>query len=172
MSLYIRWPKYWSFSFSISPSNKCSGLIFFRIDWFDLLAVQGAFRSPPTPQFESISSLTFSFLYGLNLTSIYDYWKSHRLLDLCWQSDVSALFYNKLLTALPSQDCWEGEPSWEELCGLPSVGPHRQAAQQRSGLCSPGCRVCGAQTEAHFFEMCLQGHHELDLSLGNSRHTR
>ena len=43
--LPIRWPKYWSFSFSISPSNKYSGLIFFRIDWFDLLAVQGTLKS-------------------------------------------------------------------------------------------------------------------------------
>ena len=43
--LHIRWPKYWSFSFSISPSNECSGPISFRIDWFDLLAVQGTFKS-------------------------------------------------------------------------------------------------------------------------------
>ena len=43
--LCIRWPKYWSFSFSISPSNEYSGLIFFRMDWFDLLAVQGTLKS-------------------------------------------------------------------------------------------------------------------------------
>ena len=43
--LHIRWPKYWSFSFSISPSNEYSGLISFRIDWFDLLVVQGTLRS-------------------------------------------------------------------------------------------------------------------------------
>ena len=43
--LCIRWPKYWSFSFSISPSNEYSGLISFKIDWFDLLAVQGTFKS-------------------------------------------------------------------------------------------------------------------------------
>ena len=43
--LCIRWPKYWSFSFSISPSNEYSGLISFRIDWFDLLAVQGTLKS-------------------------------------------------------------------------------------------------------------------------------
>ena len=45
LALCIRWPKYWSFSFSISPSNEYSGLIFFRIDWFDFLAVQGTLRS-------------------------------------------------------------------------------------------------------------------------------
>ena len=45
LALLIRWPKYWSFSFSISPSNEYSGLISFRIDWFDLLAVQRTFKS-------------------------------------------------------------------------------------------------------------------------------
>ena len=45
LTLHIRWPKYWSFSFSTSPSNEYSGLISFRIDWFDLLAVQGTLRS-------------------------------------------------------------------------------------------------------------------------------
>jgi len=45
LSLHIKWPKYWSFSFSISPSNKYSGLISFRIDWFDLLALQGTLKS-------------------------------------------------------------------------------------------------------------------------------
>ena len=45
LALYIRWPKYWSFTFSISPSNEYSGLIAFRIDWFDLLEVQGTLKS-------------------------------------------------------------------------------------------------------------------------------
>ena len=45
MALHIRWPKYWSFSFSISPSNEYSGLISFRIEWFDLLTVQESFKS-------------------------------------------------------------------------------------------------------------------------------
>ena len=73
----IRWPKYWSFSFSISPSNEYSGLISFRIDWFDLLAVQGTLKSSPTPQFKSIKSSELSFLYCPTLTSIHDYWKNH-----------------------------------------------------------------------------------------------
>ena len=60
--LCIRWPKYWSFSFSISPSNEYSGLISFRMDWLDLLAVQGSQESSPTPQFKSISSSVLSFL--------------------------------------------------------------------------------------------------------------
>ena len=58
--LCIRWPKYWSFSFSISPSNDYSGLISFRMDWFDL-AVQGTQDSSPTPQFKSINSSVLSF---------------------------------------------------------------------------------------------------------------
>ena len=55
--LHIRWPKYWSFSFSIGPSNEYSRLIFFRFDWFDLFAVQGTLQESPIPQFKSISSL-------------------------------------------------------------------------------------------------------------------
>ena len=77
LALHIRWPKYWSFNFSISPSSEYSGLIFCRIDWFDLLAVLGTLKSSPTPQFESINSLTLSFLHSPTLTSIHDYWKNH-----------------------------------------------------------------------------------------------
>ena len=78
-ALYIRWPKYWSFSFSISPSNEYSGLISFKIDCFDLLAVQGTQESSPTPQFKSINSLVLSFLHSPSLTSIHDHWKNHSL---------------------------------------------------------------------------------------------
>ena len=67
--LCIRWPEYWSFSFSISSSNEYSGLISFRMDWMDLLAVQGTLKSSPTPQFKSINSLVLSFLYSPTLTS-------------------------------------------------------------------------------------------------------
>ena len=66
----IRWPKDWSFSFSISPSNEYSGLISFRMDWLDLL---------------SINSSLLSILYGPTLTSVHDYWKNHRFdyMDFC-----------------------------------------------------------------------------------------
>ena len=74
--LRIRWPKDWSFSFNISPSNKYSGLISFRIDWLDLLAVDSQ-ESSPTPQFKSINSSVLSFLYSPTLTSIHDHWKNH-----------------------------------------------------------------------------------------------
>ena len=87
--LHIRWPKYWSFS--ISPSNEYSGLISFRIEWFELLAVQGTQGSASEPQFESINSLVLSLLYGPTLTSVHDYWKKHTFdyMDLCQQSDIS-----------------------------------------------------------------------------------
>ena len=75
--LCIRWPKYWSFSFSISPFNEHSGLISFRMDWLGLLAVQGNLKSSPTPQLKSINSSVLSFFYGPALTSIHDYWKNH-----------------------------------------------------------------------------------------------
>ena len=76
--LCIRWSKYWSFSFSISPSSELSGLISIRMDWLDLLAVQGTLRvSFPTPWLKSINSLAPNFLYGPTLTSIHDYWKNH-----------------------------------------------------------------------------------------------
>ena len=92
-TLHIRWPKYWSFSFSISPSSEHPGLISFRMDWLDLLAVQGTLKeSSPTPQFKSINFLALTFLHSPTLTSIHDYWKNHSLdqNDLCWQSNVSA----------------------------------------------------------------------------------
>ena len=90
-ALRIRWPKYWTFSFNISPSNEYSGLISFRMDWLDFLVVQGTLKSSPTPQFKSIN-FVLSFLYSPILTSIHDYSKNHSLdeMDFCWQSSVSA----------------------------------------------------------------------------------
>ena len=72
LALCIRWPKYWSFS--ISSSNAYSGLISFRIDWLDLLAVQGTLKNLlPTPQSKSINYSGLSLFYGPTLTSIHDY---------------------------------------------------------------------------------------------------
>ena len=75
--LCIRWRKYCSLGFSISPSKEYSGLIYFRIKRFDLLSVQGSQESSPTLQFKSIISLALSFLCGPTLISTHDYWKSH-----------------------------------------------------------------------------------------------
>ena len=75
--LCIRWPKYWSFSFSISPSNECSGLISFGIDW-SLCSPRDSQESSPTPQFKSINSFTQLSLES-NSHIIHDYWKKHSL---------------------------------------------------------------------------------------------
>ena len=75
--LRIRWPKYWSFNFSISPSKEYSVLISFRINWFDLLADWDSQEFSPAPQLESINSSALSLLYGPTLTSVHDYWKNH-----------------------------------------------------------------------------------------------
>ena len=77
--LHNRWLKYWSFSFNISPSKEYSGLISFRMDWLDILEVQGTLKSLFIPQFKSINSSALSFLYSPTLTSIHDYWKNHSL---------------------------------------------------------------------------------------------
>ena len=76
-ALCIRRPKYWSFSFSTSPSNEYSRLISFRIDWFHLLQSEELLRSSPALQFKSISYLALILLYAPTLTSIYNYWKNH-----------------------------------------------------------------------------------------------
>ena len=78
-TLCMRWPKYWSFSFSIIPSKEHPGLISFRMDWLDLLAVQGTPESSPTPQFKSLNSSALSLLHSPTLTSIDDHRKNHSL---------------------------------------------------------------------------------------------
>ena len=98
-AIWIRWPKYWQFSFSINDYwlmtiEDYSGLISFRIDWFALLVVgpRGSQESSPTPQFKSVNSLVLGLLNGPILMSIYDYWKNHSFdyMDLCRQSNVSS----------------------------------------------------------------------------------
>ena len=90
-ALHTRWSKYWSFSFSISPSVNIQ-------DWFPLgwtcwipFSPRDSQESSPTLQFKSINSLVLSFLYIPTLTSIHDYWKNHSLyyMNLCWQNNVS-----------------------------------------------------------------------------------
>ena len=85
--LCIRWPKYWSFSFSISPSNEHPGVISFRMCWLDLLAVQGTLESllqhhsslALSEVHQHISSLMLSFLHSPTLTFIHGHWKNHSL---------------------------------------------------------------------------------------------
>ena len=72
-ALHIRWPKHWSFSFSISPSNEHPGLISFRMDWLDLLAVQGILKSLLQHRNSNMNSLVLNLLNGPILTSVHDY---------------------------------------------------------------------------------------------------
>ena len=90
----IRCPKYWSFSFNNSPSNEYSGLIFFRIYWFDLLAVQGTQVSSPTPQFKSINSSAPSLIYGTTRTSIHG--KTIAFTRCTFVGKVMSLLFNML----------------------------------------------------------------------------
>ena len=78
-TLCMRWPKYWSYSFSIISSKEHPGLISSRMDWLDLLAVQGTQESSTTPQFKSINSSALSLLHSPTLTSIHDHRKNHSL---------------------------------------------------------------------------------------------
>ena len=90
-ALCIKWPKYWSISFSISPSSESLGLISFRIDWFDLLAVQETLKCLLQHNLKG-SVLWCSAFFMVQLTSVHDYWKNQSCdyMDLCRQSDVSA----------------------------------------------------------------------------------
>ena len=79
-ALRIRWPKYWSFSFNISPSNEHPGLISFRMDWLALLAVQGTLKSLLQNHSSKASILRRSAFFTVpTLTSIHDHWKNHSL---------------------------------------------------------------------------------------------
>ena len=87
-SHHIKWSKYWSFSFNISPSNEHPGLISFRMDWLDLLAVQGTLKSPL--QHHSSKASIFQCSAFLTVQLSHPYMNSLDQMDLCWQSSVSA----------------------------------------------------------------------------------
>ena len=94
-TLCMRWPKYWSFSLSITPSNEHPGLVSFRMDWLDLLAVQESLLSRVLSSTTVQNHQFFStqlYLWSSFLTAIHDYWKNHSLdyMDICWQSNLSA----------------------------------------------------------------------------------
>jgi len=91
VALCIRWPQYWSFS--INPSSEYSGLISFRIDWFDLLAVQRTLKSLVQHHSSKASILQCSAFFMVQLSSLNDYWENHSFdyMDLCQTSNASAL---------------------------------------------------------------------------------
>ena len=94
-ALCIRWPKYWSFS--ISPYNEYLGLISFRIDWFDLLEVQGTLKSLLQHHSSKASIVWCSAFFMVQFfTSIHDYWKNHSLTIWTFVSEVMSLLFNML----------------------------------------------------------------------------
>ena len=76
-ALHIMWPKYWSFSFNISPSNEYSGLISFRMDWLNLLAVQGTLKSLLQHHSSKYQFFSAQHFYCSALTLVHDYWNNH-----------------------------------------------------------------------------------------------
>ena len=88
-ALHIKWLKYWSFSFSINPSNECSGLTSFRIDWFDLLAVQGTLKSLLQRHSSKASILWLSSFYILQLS--HPYMTTGKTISLTVQIFVSSV---------------------------------------------------------------------------------
>ena len=121
-ALYIKWPKYWSFSFCISPSNEYSGLISFRTDWFDLLAVQRTLKSLLQHHNLKASILWCSaFFYGSTLTSVHDYQKTIALTIQTFVGKVMSFLFNMLsrfvITFLPRSKrlliSWlQSHPQW------------------------------------------------------------
>ena len=101
LALHIRWPKYWSFSFSISPSIEYSGLISFRMDWFDLLA--DSQESSPTPQFKSTILWCSAFFMVQISNSYMNIGKTIALTTQTFVGKVMSLFFNKCL-------------GWSQLC--------------------------------------------------------
>ena len=95
--LHIKWPKYWSFSFSISPSNEYSGLISFRMDWLDLLAVQGTLKSLLQHHSSKVSVLWCSAFFMVQLSHSYmTTGKTIALTRWSFVRKVISLFFNML----------------------------------------------------------------------------
>ena len=97
LALCIRWPKYWSFTFSISPSNECSGLISLSIDWFDLLAVQGTLKSLLQHHHSKASVLWHSAFFMVQLSNSYmTTGKTRALTRWTFVSKLMSLLFNML----------------------------------------------------------------------------
>ena len=120
-ALCIRWPKYWTFSFSISPSNEYLGLISFKIDWFDLLAIQGTLKSLLQHHSLKVSILWFSAFFMVQLLHLYmTTGKNIAFTIWTFVGKVIALLFNMHL-GLPSQKTYRQnfllrerrEPEWE-----------------------------------------------------------
>ena len=160
----IGWPKCWSFSYSISPSNEYSGLISFKIDWLYLRAVQGLSRVFSSTTVRKHQFLALSFLYGLTLISIHDYWKNHSfdytldVVSMCchlviWAAEIKALIsHREKLGQRAREDGTKGElrletQPWACSLGSPSSASLQAVPQRSGGLGDP---LNGAGTPSHF----------------------
>ena len=118
-AFHIRWPKYWSFSFSISPCNEYSGLIYFRTNWFDLLAVQGTLKSLPLHHSSKALIFWHSAFFIVQRSHLHNYWKNHSLIIQTFVGKVMSLLFNTLsrfvIAFLPRSKCllisWLQSPS-------------------------------------------------------------
>ena len=130
--LHIRWPKYWSFSFTISPSKEHPGLISFRMDWLDLLAVQRTLKSFLKHHSAKASILWRSAFFTVQLSHPYnDYWKNHSLdclrLLIFLPASISLLLPGKS----HGQRSLVGHSPW----GLKRVGNYWATKQQQINIC-------------------------------------
>ena len=116
LTVHIRWPEYWSFSFSISTSNKYSGLISLKIDWFDLLGVQGTFRSLLQHQSLKVSILWHSDFFTVQLSQLYmTIGKTIALTIWIFVGRVMSLLFNTRL-GLSQLSCQEAVTFWFHGC--------------------------------------------------------
>ena len=118
LAIQIRWQNYWSLSFNISSSNEYSGLVSFRMDWLDLLAVQGTLKSLAQHHSSKASILRYSVFFMVQLTSIHDYWKNRSFdyMDLCWRRDVSPFLIH--CHEEINMACLKHRPQVEEVLAL------------------------------------------------------
>ena len=134
-ALHVRWPEYWSFSFSISPSNKHPGPISFRWTGWISLQSKGLSRVFSNTTVQKHNSSVLSFLYSPTLTSIHDYWKNHSLNYTDFVGKVMSLFFNMLsrlvITFLPRNKCllisWLQSPS-AVICGRKKYSQPREVS--------------------------------------------
>ena len=121
-ALHIRWPKYWSFSFNISPSNEHPGLISFRMDWFDLLAVQGTLKSLLQHHNLKASILWCSAFFMVQLSHLYmTTGKTTALTRLPFVSKVISLLFNMLSSLHPPRQATSSYPKRHRIPSWYSV---------------------------------------------------
>ena len=152
--LRIRWPKYWSFSFNISPSNEHSGLISFRMDWLDLLAVHGTLKSLLQHHSSKASILRLSAFFTVQLSHPYTTTgKTIALTRQTFVGQVTSLLFNILsrlvITFLPRSEClviaWLQSPSSVMLEPKKGCRPRSRISGSHCNLCSAvfhsGCSI-------------------------------